>query len=98
MVINNNEIEKFLNTQMAHKESTQRNVLIGPIPREADIPQAWKRADATVQRRAAIILQETRKLCFFPSERGAGSRVNKEEHFLSTELRAKFSVLSAFSH
>lgn len=48
MVINDNEIEKFVFTQMAYRESAQRNALTRPIPIEAEISRACILADAKV--------------------------------------------------
>jgi len=48
MVINDNEIEKFVFTQMAYRKSTQRNALTRPVPIEPEISRAWVLADAKV--------------------------------------------------
>lgn len=48
MVINDNEIEKFVFTQMAYRESTQKNALTRPALIEAEISRTWVLADAKV--------------------------------------------------
>lgn len=64
MLLNDNETEKFLFTQMAYKVSRERHALVRPLPIEAGILRVWVLADARFQRRGPLFFMRKGKGLF----------------------------------